>query len=164
VDASKSPTVGRILDGLPDVDLHVLHLVRAPQAVASSWSRFEGEAGRPARHASVWSAWNATIEALWARRRGRYLRVRYEDFARRPREVTAAIARFVSETEAQLPFVSERTARLGVTHTVAGNDVRFRGGDVEIRFDEAWRDRYPERDRRVLEPLTWPLRKRYGYA
>lgn len=164
VDASKSPTVGRILDGLPGVDLHLLHLVRAPQAVANSWSRFAGEAGRPARHASVWSAWNTSIELLWGRRRGRYLRLRYEDFANRPREATAAIARFVGEAGAGLPFVSERTARLGVTHTVAGNDVRFRGGDVEIRLDEAWRDHYPERERRVLEPLTWPLRKRYGYA
>lgn len=163
VDASKSPTVGRILDGLPGVDLHVLHLVRAPQAVANSWSRFPGEAGRPARHASVWSSWNTAIELLWARRRGRYLRMRYEDFARFPREAMSAITRFAGEEGAVMPFVSGGTVRLGVAHTVAGNQVRFQGGEVEIRLDERWRERYPERDRRMIEPLTWPLRRRYGY-
>jgi hypothetical protein len=163
VDASKSPTVGRIVDSLAGSDVYVLHLVRAPQAVSNSWSQFAGEEGRAARHASVWNAWNAAIEALWARRRGRYLRVRYEDFSQHPRETMASVARFVGESLAALPFVSDHVVRLGVTHTVAGNAVRFQTGDVEIRLDGRWLDAYPERNRRVVAALTWPMRTRYGY-
>ncbi|HEU0304017.1 MAG TPA: sulfotransferase [Gaiellaceae bacterium] len=163
VEASKSPTYGRILGSLPGVDLHVVHLVRTPEAVANSWSRFEGEAGRPARHAAVWMSWNTTIELLWGRRQGRYLRVRYEDFARAPRQTAAAVVRFAGGDPETLPFLSDDTVRLGVGHTVAGNPVRFRSGDVEIRLDDAWRSAYPPRDRRILEALTWPLRARYGY-
>ena len=163
VEASKSPTYGQILDKTRGVDLYVVHLVRSPQAIASSWSRFDGEAGRPVRHAMLWNAWNATIELLWARRRGRYLRVRYEDFAAQPQRTIAAIAEFGGEKPMSLPFASEHTARLAVAHTVAGNPVRFRTGDVPIRVDERWREEYPAHDRRTLEALTWPLRARYGY-
>jgi Sulfotransferase family len=163
VEASKSPTFGRILDDLPGVDLHVVHLVRSPQAVANSWSRFEGEAGRPARHSFVWSSWNAAIELLWGRRPSRYLRVAYEELAEAPRETLARIVRFAGGDPATLPFVGDHTVRLGLAHTVAGNPVRFRSGDVDIRLDDAWRTTYPRRDRQILEVLTWPLRARYGY-
>jgi hypothetical protein len=163
VEASKSPTFGRVLDSLPGVDLHVVHLVRTPQAVANSWSRFPGEAGRPGRHSFVWSSWNAAIELLWGRRGSRYLRVGYEDLARAPHETLDRIVRFAGGDPETLPFVGERTVRLGAAHTVAGNPVRFVSGDVDIRLDDAWRSAYPERDRRILEALTWPLRARYGY-
>ncbi len=163
VDASKSPTYGRILQGLPGVDFHVVHLVRRAQATAHSWSRFPGEAGRPVRHASVWTSWNTLVELLWSRRRDRYLRIRYEDFATRPRETVREIVRFVGEPADELPFATEDTAELGVAHTVAGNPVRFRTGSVPISLDEAWRAKLPPRDARILETLSWPLRQRYGY-
>jgi hypothetical protein len=163
VDASKSPTYGRILEMLPDVDFHVLHLVRRPQATAHSWARFPGEAGRPVRHASVWTSWNVLVELLWARRGDRYLRIRYEDFAARPRETVREIVEFVGEAVDALPFATDGNAELAVAHTVAGNPVRFRSGSVPIVLDEAWRTTLPARDAQVLETLSWPLRQHYGY-
>ena len=48
-------------------------------------------------------------------------------------------------------------------HTLAGNPTRFGGSDVTIRPDDEWRTGLSTRDRRTVNALTWPLRRRYGY-
>ncbi|MGH9002915.1 MAG: hypothetical protein ACRDYV_07280, partial [Acidimicrobiia bacterium] len=53
---------------------------------------------------------------------------------------------------------------LGVDHTVAGNPMRFHQGRLDLRLDEAWRQKLPERDRKVVSALTLPLQARYGYS
>ncbi len=50
------------------------------------------------------------------------------------------------------------------THAVAGNPMRFRQGDIELRLDDEWRSRMPRRDRAVTAAITWPLRLAYGYG
>jgi hypothetical protein len=162
VDNSKSPTYGRILEGTEGIDLHVLHVVRSPPASGHSRSRVNPRYG-PARHALLWNSWNAAIELMWTRRAGRYLRVRYEDFADHPQQTIREIARFVTEKPSALPFIDDRHVRIETTHTVAGNNVRFQTGEIEIRRDEAWRRDSPRRDRLTVDALTWPLRARYDY-
>ena len=52
---------------------------------------------------------------------------------------------------------------LGANHQVAGNPVRFRTGEVQVRPDDAWKDTMSARDRRVVGILTAGLRHRYRY-
>lgn len=165
VDESKSPTYGLLLDRHPDVDLHVLHLVRDPVAVAHSWSRLTGVDTRPAAVAAAWSAWNLSIEALWARRGQRYLRVRYEDVVTAPRAVLTEVAAFAGLDPRDVATVvdDQRVLRMGTVHTVAGNHVRFRTGDVPLVLDQRWRTGMPDDARRTVTRLTTPLRRRYGY-
>ena len=163
VDSSKSPTVGRILDLTPGVDLHVLHVVRSPAASGYSRSRVNPRYGT-LTHAVLWDSWNAAIELLWSRRRSRYLRVRYEDFAERPRETIASIAGLVGEPSAASPFAADGTVTIEPTHNVAGNQMRFSTGSIAIRRDDAWLAHSPPGERRTIERLSWPLRLRYGYG
>lgn len=163
VDSSKSPTVGRILESLPEVDLRVLHVVRSPAASGHSRSRVNPAYGTVS-HALLWNAWNAAIEALWGRQRDRYLRIRYEDFADHPEEAMRRVVRLVGAEPSGLPFTEARTVRIDPTHNVTGNRMRFATGAIAITRDDRWLAESPASDRRTIERLTWPLRRRYGYG
>ncbi len=176
VDSSKHPADAYLLSTLQQLDLHVVHLVRDPRAVAYSWSRKVPETGDPlGRHldgfgsltsSAWWLVWNAAIETLLRRRLGaRYLRLRYEDFAERPAEAVRSICALLDEPRDRLPFAHERTIRLDVDHTVSGNPrARFRWGTTELRSDEEWRYRISLRSKAVSTLLAAPLLRRYGYG
>jgi hypothetical protein len=169
VDSSKKPGFGEFLRGLHGVDVAVVHLVRDPRAVAHSRLRTGERRGKPLRPGPrgiglVWNAWNAAIEL--SGRRGRYARLRYEDFVERPLEAVRRVAALAGETEPRLALTSPHTVVLEPTHTVAGNRSRFRTGEVPLRADREWRTagRLSPADRRILSAVTWPLRARYGYG
>lgn len=174
VDTSKRPLDAAVLAGAPDVDTHVLHLVRDPRAVVHSWRRAKtfvaaGQArtmGTRGLASSVrrWSSNALFAEALRPRHPpDRWLHVRYEDFAARPRATIEAVLEFL-DVPGGTPFLDERTARLHPNHIVAGNPSRFTTGDVTIRGDDAWKREMPRRDQRLVAGLTLPLMVRYGYV
>ena len=174
VDTSKRAEDAAVLSALPGVDQYVLHIVRDPRAVAHSW-----------RHAKTYSAAGAT-RTMQSRRlpstvrrwienclgtevllrqlpRTRWLRIRYEDFAREPRAVVGKILALLDEC-AEAPFESDDTVRLRANHIVAGNPSRFTTGVVQIRPDEDWKQHMPRRDQLAVELATKPLMLRYGYG
>lgn len=173
IDSSKLPTYGYVVGRLPDVDLHVVHMVRDPRATAYSWLRKKSLPDRgdgaymqrqgPFKASLLWNLWNVMPEAFWRRARDRYIRVRYEDFVRQPRETVERIVAMTGERPEGLPFVSETAVELGVTHTVAGNPSRFQTGVVEVRPDREWQEKMRTRDRLVVTAVTWPLLLRHGY-
>lgn len=174
VDSSKTPAYGYALGMAPEIDLHVVHLVRDPRATAYSWLKNKrqpdrGELGymdrfTPAKSSLMWTVWNAAAQLFWGRREGRYLRLRYEDLVSTPREALERILEMVGEGDRSvLPFVRGREVDLAPTHTVAGNPNRFGTGAVELRLDDAWDRRMRLRDRALVTLLTLPLLARYGY-
>jgi hypothetical protein len=145
VDASKWPMYSHMLDRLPSLDPHVVHLVRDPRAVAYSWTRrkeFQPGVLLPRQHpvktTAYWIVLNPAIRNLWAGRPERYRFLRYRQFATRPREVVEGLLEFVGEPGADLPFLDGNTVRIDPTHAVAGNVVRLRHGGVKLRVDDEW--------------------------
>lgn len=177
VDTSKTPAYGRALQLLPKLEVYVLHIVRDPRAVAFSWSRHkrhDSDGGEdslfrlsrlgPANAALRWTAANAQAEAFWAFPKFRgYLRVRYEDFIRRPDAILPRIIDLVDEESRPLAMLEGSEVRLGVNHSVAGNPNRHKGGLIQLREDREWENRMTRRDRAVVTGLTSPLLARYGY-
>jgi hypothetical protein len=172
VDSSKLPSYGRTVDLQPGIEMSVLHLVRDPRATAYSWMRKRELPDRPgqlmlrqqpSKSAALWMVWNWTTERLWAGADERYLRIRYEDFVAAPRDHVDAILRFAHVQPASTPFVSTASVELRPTHSVAGNPSRFKTGSIEIHADDEWRTRMPRHDRRIVERITGPLIRRYGY-
>jgi hypothetical protein len=174
VDSSKTPAAATILSHLDEIDLYLLHLVRDPRGVAYSWGRgHPGGAGAQGprnytpgsvRTTGRWVSTNLLGDAV--RRRlpaDRTMRVRYEDFVARPEETVRAITRLVGMGEAELPFVSERVARLEPNHCVSGNRSRFARGEVELKLDDEWRSSSGIA-RSVVTTLSFPWLGRYGYG
>ena len=173
VDTSKFPSYGYVLGMIPSVDLHVVHLVRDPRAVAYSWlqRRLQPDPESPefmAQYGPVasslrWMARNLATEALWWRSPKRYLMLRYEDFVAEPRKTIRRVLELVQEEKAPLPYAAEHAVKLGVNHNIWGNPSRFRTGTVEIRPDRKWVSRIKPGDSRLVTSLTFPLLVRYGY-
>jgi Sulfotransferase family len=174
VDSSKLPSYAALLDGLPGVDVRVLHLVRDPRAAAFSWRRTKVQPDRrtfgymerrgAAKSVALWVAWNAALEALWRRNPERYLRLSYEEVMSRPQAALEQVVDFVGlGGDAAAPFVDPHTARFGANHTVAGNPSRLRSGAVPLRLDNEWRASMPARDRILVAAAAAPLMSRYGY-
>jgi hypothetical protein len=164
VDASKSPSYAHLLDTASGIDLHVVHLIRDPRATAYSWRRKVNRLNmHPLKFGLLWTYWNSAIDHLWKHEPGRYLAVRYEDFVRRPQETIRRIAKLVDESADELSFVSDHLVRLSGNHTVAGNESRFRTGDVALHADDEWKAGATARSALTTTSVTWPLQRKYGY-
>lgn len=173
VDSSKSPAHALLMSQLPGVEVHVVHLVRDPRAVAFSWQR---QRRRPEIHwkaedmpveristsASIWTAYNGLAELLSASKTS-YCRLRYEDFITDP---GIALSRVLAPYEwVGNSLATEKNTEMifEPTHTVSGNPMRFKSGRLKLELDDEWRSTMPPRDRRLVTALTWPLLIRYGY-
>ncbi len=174
VDSSKHPAYA-FLARRASVRLRCVISVRDPRGVAYSWAKTvvrpevtSGTKEMPRygvlASALRWSLYNLLFHALQALRVPVHV-VRYEDLVARPREVLTQVLEFagIQPSEADLAHVKDGVVTLDPHHTVAGNPMRFQVGEVSLRLDEEWRRSMPARQRRVVELVTAPLRRAYGY-
>jgi hypothetical protein len=164
-----------VLRHVSGIDLNFLHLVRDPRGVAFSWSKrvarpeTVGEVVYMPRYgaASVSTSWlfhnvGAHLLGLLGQR---HAFMRYETFVHDPRAELARVLELLGQADAvpSLAFLGQEMS-LKPTHSVWGNPMRLDTGPISIRLDDQWRQDMPERDRRVVTTLTWPLLYAYGYT
>jgi hypothetical protein len=118
----------------------------------------------PSRSALLWNAHNAAF-GLLARRGVPVHRVRYEQFLADPRAALTDLAAYagVPVGGADLKFVGDGHADLGVGHSAAGNPMRFTVGRLALRRDDAWTVALPPRQRRLVGAVCAPMLRAYGY-
>jgi hypothetical protein len=176
IDSSKNSSTAFVLPSGDDVDLRVVNLVRDPRGVAYSWTKemTRPEAGpdsvqpmmyryAPWRAALLWDAHNVAFTAL-GRHGTPVLRVRYEDFIGDPAATVTWIAEFLGVSALALSdYLAGDVVRLEANHSVAGNPMRFRAGELQLRQDAAWRTELAPSAQRLVSALTAPLMWRYGY-
>ena len=162
IDSSKGPAHGLALLARPELDVHVVHLVRDSRATNFSWTR------RP--FTKRWPVWLAALR--WAERgvgvpllrfgARSYVRVRYEDLISQPRVEVERILASLSEEGADLAFLDgEWTPKRH--HMLSGNP-RVRSSErIRLSLDDEWRTAMPLLDRLVITALTWPLLIAFGY-
>jgi hypothetical protein len=172
VDSSKHASTAALLRHVPGIDARIVQLYRDPRGVAWSWSKTverpdatEGVSLMarvgPARVAARWQGYNALLALI--RSPGGALR--YEDFVQRPERATRRLLALGGLEPETLPqFVGPRTVQLDVNHTVAGNPMRFRTGEIEIRADEEWRRSMTRGRRAIVGALSFPSTVVYRYA
>jgi hypothetical protein len=174
IDASKHASTAFLLRRVPAIDLRVVHLVRDSRGVAYSWTKevkkpevTGDDAFMPVYSASSsgrqWVAYNLLFDALGLLDRTMVLR--YESLLEDPRGGLQKILEHVAEpATGDFAFLGDGWVDLGCDHTVAGNPMRFHQGRLDLRLDQAWTTKLPERDRKVVTAITWPLQLRYGYS
>jgi hypothetical protein len=162
VDTSKYPSTGLLAGLIPDVELHVVHVVRSPHSVVASWTRKNGYLAihPPQRVVAYWWAYNLLSEALKSRAKT-YRLVRYEDFAREPGVVLESITADVVGRPVPLPFLNGNRATVHVQHSLAGNPAKFNTGEIKIQDGNG----AVEKSGRKLwmNLATFPLQRRYQY-
>lgn len=150
-------------------DFLLVHLVRDPRAVC--WSAIKKtERRRQTRPKALtccqaafgWVLANLTCELFGRLYPEQYLRLRYEDLARSPRETLDSLFRTL------LPGKEWRFEAIGGydnRHQLYGNRMRSKQLSLaEIREDDAWRTSMPAAYGRLIAPLSAVLRRRYGYS
>ncbi len=174
VDSTKHVSYAYLLSTIDAFDLRVAHLVRESQGVAHSWSKVverpevtngtdEMPRYSPARTAGKWVSYNGLLHGLRITGTPRRL-VRYEDVITAPQSSFNDLVSFAGLDPAPMnSLVGSDWVELAPTHTVAGNPSRFQHGRVDLKLDRAWVDAMPERDRKLVTALTWPLARAYGY-
>lgn len=176
VDSSKFPSDAILAAGLPGVDLHVLHMVRDPRAVAFSWRRKKEVADKPRaggllprvsmlRSTVVWQVYNIVIGTLVARAagRGRYHLVAYEAFATSPAQTLRDVMNFLGEERTSVPEIEEGVTQMAASHTAGGNPNRFRTGETKISLDNEWSRAMPRWKRLLVSAMSWPTLRLMHY-
>jgi hypothetical protein len=167
IDSTKDPSHGFVLSTMADVELHVVHLVRDSRAVAHSWLRqkYNPGSGSDMNRYSLlktgleWNAINTLVSGLRRRATG-YTVVHYEDLVADPRTHLARVLDTIGES-GELPV--DGRLDLEEDHTVAGNPIRFRRGETQLRLDDEWREAMPPASKLAMTSLTLPTLARYGF-
>jgi hypothetical protein len=170
VDSSKSPSYAYLLSLAPGIQLHVVHLVRDGRGVAFSRLRRRqrgelhgrSEALLVARTAIEWVAVNGLSSTL--SRSVPYHLVKYEELIEDPVGTLRRITARSLGGDPDLSFMQSHRVHLGPTHTVSGNEMRFARGWIALTPDDAWRNALLKRHEWILNAMTWPWKKRYGYS
>lgn len=173
VDSSKRPSYGAFLRFVPGISVRYVHLVRDPRASAHSWKQRRHESATPGAEVTQRGAFDSTLrwdllnlEAELLRTSespATFERLRYEDFVAEPRATTMRLAAFMGEVVESTPFKDDRSVRMGVNHTIAGNPSRYTSGIVQIRDSGDWRPAQAQTDRWITTVVAAPLLHRYGY-
>lgn len=173
VDSSKHPAYAYLLRSL-DIELSCVLVVRDPRGVAYSWSKVvkrpeTGERMEDMPRYTVfesmvnWTSYSLLFHALTLLKVP-VMTVHYEDFMREPKLTLERIARFSGAVWSGelLPTLDNNKVVLDIDHTVAGNPMRFKVGEVALELDEAWKTKMDRFERTVASVLSLPMRMAYG--
>lgn len=171
VDTSKNPAYGLVLGSIPEIDLHVVHLVRDCRAVAYSWQRRKlmpdihwkeeyMERFSALRSTSFWMLTNLLTES-YRRLAPHYTFLRYGDFSKEPDKALERIGNYVSLPMREFSYGSPEKALPEAGHSLAGNPNRFHTGTIRIEPDVEWRNKMPALQRVFVTALSFPLLFRY---
>jgi hypothetical protein len=161
VDSSKNPANALLVSLAPGIDLHVLHVVRNPHNVVSSWTKKKGYlATHPAgRVIAWWWSYNVLSEALKLRARS-YRLLRYEDFVVEPGKHLQQVAEDVVGIAPPIPFLIGKEATVHTQHVLAGNPDKLDAGKIRIGDGN---NQAAGTRRWLINLMTFPLQFRYQY-
>ena len=171
VDSSKHASLAMCLVRASRSRIRIAHVVRDSPAVVYSWTKVVARPETasetmarytPWRAAMWWNAYNVMF-ALIALTGTPLRRVRYEDFMRQPLDTVRSLAAWAGSSCDPSEFLSDTAVRLSPGHTVAGNPMRFRTGEISIRRDQEWASAMSPAVARRVRVWTLPFRWRYGY-
>jgi hypothetical protein len=170
VDSSKVPSRALILSKLPNIDVHLVHLVRDVRGVIYAWQsdKYDPASGQsinkfPAHQTfAAWVFRNFMCELIG--HQIPYYRIRYETFVQHPQKVMQnLVGNLAPLAEQTIPFLDERSIKLPLTHSIGGNPDRFQSGVTRIIPDNRWISELSPFVKGLSAVLGSPLLYRYGY-
>jgi hypothetical protein len=177
IDSSKHPPYGFFLAHCKGIDLYPVHLIRDSRAVAFSqrrkrvrpeiyWKTELMPQLSPTQTAFDWTLFNSFMQMLGSAT-GRYRRVRYEDIAVNPTQVSSELLEWLGLDGRLMLDVPVSQNGSGAQndsgeHHLSGNPMRFQS-DFKVSPDMEWLTSMSRRDKAVTSLLSAPLLVKYGY-
>ena len=161
VDCSKNVSTGYLLCQIPELEVHVVHLVRHSHGIVDSWCRPD-RYYHPRSFVSGLAFWSVdnTLCQLLRSRASSYSLLLYEDFVQSPRECLERIASAVTGRPIAADFFSVPSARVGLQHWLAGNPRAQLNTDLLVQEPET---HIPWPARVAASLITFPLLWKFGY-
>lgn len=161
IDSSKNPANAYVLSQIPEIELHVVHLVRDPRGVVSSWTK-------PKEYMKIFSWWrvvawwvshnlSAEILRFWVED---YRLVRYEDFIKSPVKTIQEIVSMMNGQSSDLSFINGEEFTIGTQHLLGSNPDRQIIGTIQFK-ENPWS--LPWYKNILVIIFTFPLLLRYHY-
>jgi Sulfotransferase family len=175
VDNSHDVIPALLLQRMPGVRAHIIHLVRDSRGVAFSLSKrvLRAEAKTNPTYMDRYSASKASM--VWLLGNLPYhtirtsslpkLRANYEALVASPATEIERIAEFLGLKLPPSGFsvIDGDSIEIAENHMVSGNPHRLGRKEIQLRLDEEWRAKMRPRDRIVVSLLTSPVILSYGY-
>jgi len=168
VDSSKVPPHAFVLCNSPNIELYVIHLIRDLRAVV--FSRLRKKLHQKVDNKKVymirksvpssileWYSYNLTFFAFRNKFK-KYKIVLYEELIKNPKRVLKSILNWLGINKYSLDFFkSENIVFFDKYHSVYGNPIRFKNGEVEIKLDDEWRKALPFYYKSFLKLISFPM-------
>lgn len=154
------------------INLDCIFLVRDPRGVVWSAMKKHGSPERErkdfrfTRFMRTLIAWNVVnyltifINKLFIKKN---LLIRYEDFCENPVEALHLIEEFSEINLSQVIFSIKNNIPINTGHNLGGNRLRFSDSIKSIKLDSAWKKEMPKSYQKIVNILSYPLMKRFGY-
>ncbi len=171
VDSSKDPYYAAMLSRIPNVLLHVIHLVRHPSGYVYSLKKTKLDPAHKKLMAKR-TTFKAAARWLWVNFRAESLRskaasfdrIKYEDLIEEPRKLLFDILQTVASAEnINLDFINDKVLNLNPTHSAAGNPCRFKKHEIHLSLDDEWKTNLNLKDRYFTVFVTFSMASRYSY-
>jgi hypothetical protein len=154
IDSSKHPANAIVLDNAKNLNVYLLHLVRDPRAIVSSFLKQKKwvKKRHPIKTAALWSTMNFIL-VLLNKKKYHYYRLLYEDFVRNPK---LEIKKFLDHLniDNELDFMHDNSVKLLKDHMISGNPNKLIHGWQKIerrKWQLAWHLKF------ITVLLTWPF-------
>lgn len=169
-DSTLLPLHGYYLSLMPSIDLYVVQLVRDPRGVVYSWNRVKCTSKNVPWSPKIsllqatfsWIKKNGFIQFLFSRKKGKYLRIHYEDFIKNPTQTIKEIEELLGIELKSSHFLDKNVVQLGENHMIGGNIDATKTGEIVLKLDERWKREMKWWDVALTTLITSPLLLKYS--
>lgn len=176
IDISKYPSYLYLLAGCDFIDLSVIHLVRDSRGVAFSWNKkklYENSSTKTldihkyssTKSSSDWLIHNTLF--MWMGKNigaDKFMFIKYEDFVDDPRGTINDVSSMLG-VDIDLSFINDgNEASLNNNHIIAGNPLRFKSRQINIKLDDEWKKSMAFKEKIIVSLMTYPLLRKYRYG
>lgn len=154
VDASKNVLMLFMFNQFKKIEFKVIHLVRDPRGVVYSW-RFRKKVN-PAYFkkesymhkiplAKIIGLWwfNFLLVSMQCKRFVACVSVTYDNFVLHPKATLQYLCASLGIEGSNFSVIENRKMLLDNNHTISGNPLRFKRGEITIQKDDEWRMKMP---------------------
>lgn len=169
IDSSKSVDLCLALSLLPQVDLHILNLVRDPRAVAVSWAKVLKRPRVLRGRTRNWAGRQRRLKRLEALDPAKFMLLRYEDLTVDPQHWMGRIQDWAGVPRDLTLFTGPDTADISWEEAhlfppANATVLKERKSKIEIRPAESWKQAKNADLHAMAEEVTFPFAEILGYS